>query len=181
VNPEPANAPAVAPRKGLYLTRHWRGQLSLFKSFWLDAIGLSVVTFSLSALGAGYLAGIYRREPSFAVTLIVTVFILGICILMWSLVGLWRSARGYKGRRIWSVSARVVTLGWLGLIIVYWISVSHTLLTTYYNCATGRDFGELVPFFVFGPCEVVFYPKHGLVVRRLARDSFGHGIVDPFE
>ena len=129
----------------------------------------------------GYLSGIYRRQPSSAVTLIVMVFAVGICILVWSLVGLWRSARGYKGRRIWSVSARVVTLGWLGLIIVYWISVSHTLLTTYYNCTTGRDFGEIAPLFDLGPCELAFYPKHGLVVRRLARDSFGPGVVDPFQ
>lgn len=181
MDPEPANAPPVAPRQGSYLTRHWRGQLSLFKSFWLDAIALSVVIFPLSAVVTGYLSGIYHRQPSLAVTSIVVVLAVGICVLVWSLVGLWRSARGYQGWRIWSVSARVVTLGWLGLITLYWISVSHTLLTTYYNCTTGRDFGEIAPFFVLGPCEVAFYPKHGLVVRRRAHDSFGRGVVDPFE
>lgn len=181
MNAEPADALAVAPRKGLYLTRHWRGQLSLFKSFWLDAIALGVVIFPLAALASGLIGAHFQRQPGLAVILIEVVFVVPVCILVWSVVGSWRAAGRYAGRRIWSVLARIVTLCWFALIVATWIGPPHKLITTYYNCTTGRDFGELAPFFQFEACEVAWYPKHGLVVRRLAHDSFGRPAVDLFK
>jgi hypothetical protein len=68
-----------------------------------------------------------------------------------------------------------------GLISFLWITSSQTLITTYYNCTTGKDFGEVAPFFDLGPCELAVYPKHGFVVRRRARSPLGGHVVDPFE
>jgi hypothetical protein len=167
------------PRKGSYFVRHWRGELSLAKSFWLDDVALGVVVF----FGTGFLLGIlafeFHQQPGLAVVLIVSILFVGICTFVWSLIGLWRSACNYAGRRIWSVLARLVTVVWLGLVGLSWITASQKLITTYYNCTTGRDFGELLPFFDPGPCEVAWYPKSGLVVRRLARTPYG--VIERFE
>lgn len=151
------------------------------KTFWLDDIALSVVGFVLTAVIAGILSLRFQRQPGTAVTLIVSMFFLVICSFVWALVGLWRSSRFYAGWRIWPVLARLVTAVWLGALSLFWIVLSQTLVTTYYNCTTGRDFGELAPFLEMGPCEILWYPKHGIVVRRLGRTHSGQAVVDPFE
>jgi len=181
MNPEPANAPLVARRRGSYFTRHWRGELSLLTSFLLNLIALSVVISPLAAFVAGLIGAHFQRQPGLAVILIEAVFAVPVCILVWSVVGAWRAARRYAGLRVWSVLARIVMVCWFALIVVTWIGPSYKLITTHRNCTTGRDFGELTPFFEFGPCEVAWYEKHGLVVRRLGRQSsFGGAVIDIF-
>ena len=174
--PEPTKIPATNQGSESYLARHWRGELSLAKTFWLDGIALSVAVFFLAAAIEEILFRHFQREPGLTVLLIVTTFLIGLCSFIWSLVGLWRSARSFAGSRIWSVLARLVAVVWLGLVSLFWITSSQTLITTYYNCTTGRDFGELARFFNLGPCEVAWYPKRGLVVRRLDRSSFGPAV-----
>ena len=180
--PEQTKTAENEQRKGLYLIRHWRGKLSLPVSFWLNDIALSVVMYLLTLFSAATLAARFHQQPSVAVVLIVGTFLISTCILVWSLIGFWRSARAYAGWRVWSILARVVTVAWLGLVALFWITASDKLVTTYFNCTTGRDYGEVAPFFDLGPCEVAWYAKHGLVVRRLGRGApFGMPVPDLFE
>jgi hypothetical protein len=173
--------PATEQTRRSYVTRHWRGEVSLAKSFWLDTVALSILIFFLTLLFAGYVAATFRREPGHAVLLIVVAFLIGLCSFVWSVVGLKRSARSYKGLRVWAVLAAIVTIPALGLMCLFWVSTAQTLIRTYYYCTTGEDFGELAPLLDAGaPCEVAFRKKQGLVVRRLAWSPSGR-LEDPFD
>jgi hypothetical protein len=158
-----------------YLARHWRGELSLGKSFWANDILFSSMVLFIILVSTRFIFERFRLEPSIAVALIVSMRCIAISSLVWAFVGLWRSARAYEGPRIWSVLARVVTALWLGGISLGAIISSQTLITTYINCTTGRDIGDLATLFApVGSCEVAWYPKHGLVVRRLWRGPTGN-------
>jgi hypothetical protein len=179
--PKPMSVPATEQNRGSYLARHWYGKLSLAKSFWFNALVFGIIIFYSLLFVNITLFGLFRDEPDLAVVLIVSSSFIGICSLVWALVGLWRSAYFYMGRRTWSVLARLVTVVWLGWIGLYWFGFLQTLITTYFDCTLGRDLGKLAPLFTTGPCEVAWYPKHGLVVRRFRRSSLVGGGLGPVE
>jgi hypothetical protein len=86
------------------IIRLWRGEIALWKSFWLFGVG------------GGALIGL----PIFATMLALTdvpddttasifVFALGFLLayLIWVFVGIWRAANSYSGNRTWSIFAKV--------------------------------------------------------------------------
>src|SRR5208282_6161526 len=98
-----------------YIVRHWRGDLSLPVSYWINGWLLST----------GYLAGTVSitsyPSPSieYAVGLLI-VIALGFAVQVWQLIGIWRSACKHterRGRKIWACMAQVsVVFGWLSLV-----------------------------------------------------------------
>ena len=176
---EPAKTTATPRASGSYFARHWRGELSTAKSLWLNGVALSVLVFFSVIIMADVLTIWFRGQPARAVTLIVGVFLIAICISLWSLIGLYRTERSHKGERRLLSLARALTVIWLGYVSLGWVWSAKTLITTYYNCTTGADFGPTANFFNLGPCEVAEYPHDGLVVRRLPR-SYDRLFQDPF-
>jgi hypothetical protein len=86
------------------IIRLWRGEMALWKTFWL--------------FGAG--GGLFLGLPILAALLALTdvpeddtalwfVLALGFLLiyLIWVFVGIWRAANGYGGESVWAVLAKV--------------------------------------------------------------------------
>jgi len=110
--------PAQKNEKGNYFRRHWRGELSLGVSYWangfLGNILLLAAIYSLAGLASrsshdysfvGYWAGVYG---------------IALSVVIWQLVGIWRSADNHvvkTGRKFWAGAAKVaVALGFLRFV-----------------------------------------------------------------
>jgi hypothetical protein len=94
-----------------YIARHWRGDLSLAVSYWINGW----------LFGTGYIVGtiIITDHPSPSITYAIGLLIvsaLGFALQVWQLIGIWRSASKHTergGRRIWAFLAQLgVILGW---------------------------------------------------------------------
>jgi|GEM_PF-3016104 len=87
-----------------YLTRHWRGDLSLTKAIWLTGLLGLPVAIVLWALQGGMTAlaattqEVYEQELYYAIAILI--FPAGVIpFLMWWAVGALRSARNSKGKK----------------------------------------------------------------------------------
>jgi hypothetical protein len=116
---EPQFRPAISglQARRSYFIRHWRGQLSLPVSYWINSVlGTVSVVFVSALVGA-----LVQPTESLLtwVFLIFTVWIFAIVVTVWQLVGVWRSAGNHKSRggsSFWAGAARfMVCLGFLSL------------------------------------------------------------------
>ncbi|MET0348940.1 MAG: hypothetical protein ABW067_04035, partial [Rhizobacter sp.] len=110
---EPARVPDAPPPSRNYIVRHWRGELGLPLSYWVNGAllghGLSslLVTFG-QELEAGDATGLRTLS---AFNLLSIVFALATSI--WGGVGIWRSASRHVergGQRVWALLARVAVV-----------------------------------------------------------------------
>jgi hypothetical protein len=106
-------AGATATRRNSYIARHWRGELSLAKSFWLNGF---VIGFISRVLFSGLLtASQFLGSANVVVPVFFALQALNILVVVWILVGIWRAASNYAGRRLWAILAKiVVVIGVLG-------------------------------------------------------------------
>jgi amino acid transporter len=124
-------------RRVPYVGRHWRGEFSLPKSYWINGVlvfGLGcnfVLLLATTVTAALFLSA---GNPALATFAIVLELALNISAYVWALVGIWRSAKKYEGPRIWSILARVavalgilVTLGRLGQDVQFLEKVRATI------------------------------------------------------
>jgi len=108
-------------RKSFYLLRHWRGQLGLGVSFWINFLLLFVIAiFSMTLLGA--MLGI-ETEPGAARLAIIAAFLAVAALFIWQAVGVWRSGSRrireggsrwptYLARGVLACAALVLALKW---------------------------------------------------------------------
>lgn len=118
----PARGDAMtAPQKGgSYFARHWRGELSLPRSYWLNGVlifGIGCNLLFVIATAVTVLA--LRSNPGAAITLLLGEQALDITAYVWALVGTWRAATYYEGRRFWAVLARI------GIVLGVLVSIGH--------------------------------------------------------
>ncbi len=79
-----------------YVARHWRGELPLWQSFWVNwLLGGGICSLMLEA---ALLSG------RFALAAIIGIMVV-IPYGIWSVVGTWRAAVRYPGPRAWSILA----------------------------------------------------------------------------
>ncbi|MFT7771973.1 hypothetical protein [Roseateles sp.] len=117
--PKPGRVPrpASAPKTG-YFTRHWRGELSLVRSYWLNNF---LVAAPLALLLTGLMSWISVKGDSLQLSAIVVLlgFPLLVVLDVWCLVGTWRAATAYlrhHGSLLWGWLARItLVLGTLQL------------------------------------------------------------------
>ncbi|WEK29386.1 MAG: hypothetical protein P0Y58_21135 [Candidatus Pseudomonas phytovorans] len=97
--------PSPARPRASYFIRHWRGELSLARSFWVNSVLLSAIWLPLLGLEP-----LVRKYPpgvgSLGILLVAFAAILVFMIAMsiWQGVGTWRSARRHRaqgGRMLW--------------------------------------------------------------------------------
>tara|TARA_B100001027_G_scaffold93453_1_gene64091 strand:+ start:151 stop:477 length:327 start_codon:yes stop_codon:yes gene_type:complete len=91
-------------KKSNLFTSFWNGDVSLVKSYWLVGVILSIVyvlavTFIVIAIGIPF----------------DSVIALYIPWVIYTTVGIWRSADKYKGPKHWSILAKVAVIA--GIII----------------------------------------------------------------
>jgi hypothetical protein len=117
--------PGLPGKQGGYLARHWRGELKLPLSFWVNGVLLNLLVdlALLELIFARHPAGPPNAYGWFAMlALMVSMTI----VTVWQLVGIWRSAQRHsaRGRPLWGRLARVaVIIGW-----VKWFRTAWTLI-----------------------------------------------------
>lgn len=127
-----------------YIIAHWRGELSLAISFWVNGFLVNLLSSPVwTAFEATY-GGMYKR-PSWSV--VAAFGVLAICSLavsVWQLVGIWRSAGRHikETRRLfWALAAQfTVFTGFLGLVGT--TIVFATAIHTQTQLVTGELLGE---------------------------------------
>jgi len=144
--PASADAPYVETEvKGLYVMRHWRGQLSLPVSYWINGTLLGML------LGAALPALKGLLGISDSLRQVALFFVATICIVylswLWSFVGIWRSAGRHAqrgGSAFWGYAARgSVMLGVFGAV-VQMVTIYGPQLREFTMLAMGKDtMGEI--------------------------------------
>ncbi|ALM82094.1 ATP-dependent Clp protease proteolytic subunit [Bordetella sp. N] len=116
-----AAAPTAAvPRRGNYFLRHWRGQLSLWVTFWINGFVFGLLFLCLHAYVSLSMKG---TAPLQWLSLeSVAALALGLLGLLWWGVGMWRCADrrlagGWARKRALMVQIMLVCLAWLTLEI----------------------------------------------------------------
>ncbi|SDO06582.1 hypothetical protein SAMN05444050_3127 [Afipia sp. GAS231] len=108
--------PLPPPPSNNYFARHWRGELSLPKSYWVNGLvfGL-IVGAAIASIGYGVNSRGEAQPMVWLVTLVGSWVIVAL-FTMWQAVGVWRSATRYKasGKHFWGGLAKTVTV--LGVI-----------------------------------------------------------------
>ena len=101
--------------------RAWRGELPLWKVFWLYGIGVSGVMITFYALGF-YLDHVALRQ---ALLLFFAPY------TFWILVSVWRCANN-TDNQFWSVIARLLAVAWAINSVLAIAFVQINLITHYY-------------------------------------------------
>jgi hypothetical protein len=108
------------PKSNSYVARHWRGELSLSRSWWINGallFGIGVNAAAVIAITLTLL--VLRGTPALAVILALGELFLQVTALVWTIVGIWRAASRYSGRKLWAVWAKAgVCLGMVYSILV---------------------------------------------------------------
>lgn len=124
--------------QGPYWLRHWRGQLSLVRSYWVNGALVNIV---LSISQAMLLAAAQSRNLFLIAWAFLAFVAFSIVLRVWSFVGIWRSAGRHPergGSQTWAWVARAVMV--LGAFILIaqsprlWLQVREMALI-----ATGND------------------------------------------
>ena len=122
-----------------YLTKHWYGEHSLAKSYWIN-------TFLLNIIIGLLFEQIFSRfnmdsNPQLGAIAIILSWIAIILIAVWQIVGVWRSARYYTKHtyKIWGKAAQVLMVfGTIGLISTVF-NVMIPQVKEFTLIATGED------------------------------------------
>lgn len=109
-------APLGGPRQRNYFQRHWRGELSLPVSYWLNGFIVGFPAALLIWLTGEAFAQITQDDvqPGLMLGVVIVLWACAGALTTWQQVGIWRSARSYKGPRVWPVLARVAAI--LGIV-----------------------------------------------------------------
>ena len=97
------------------ITRLWRGEITLWKTFWLFGVG----------------GGLALELPIFSVMMALTdvpddttalVFLSALSFLLvyltWVFVGIWRASSRYQGEKIWAVLAKIAVVAETAKIVL---------------------------------------------------------------
>jgi hypothetical protein len=110
------------PLSKSYIARHWRGELSLPRSYWINAVLLNIAfRFAITLLAEIGMAVLHTNVwAGLAVTVAAyALMMLWLVVGIWQLVGLWRSATYYVGWPVWAGIVKLqVILGWLAYLIL---------------------------------------------------------------
>jgi hypothetical protein len=123
-----------------YLVRHWRGELPLATSYWVNGILVSGTV----SIGAALLsrAADFPSAPRFWSVFAIGLWIAALTGALWQVVGVWRSAGRHAsngGSAGWGTAARVaVVLGAIQLVVVFGTQAVPQI-AEYGRMALGRD------------------------------------------
>jgi hypothetical protein len=132
--PVEESVPAPEDPDANYFVRHWRGELSLPMSYWINGWGATLLLSALIFVANKVLDDVSLRAAAAAAIGLNALLLLATC---WSSVGTWRSA-GYHvargGASGWAVTVQVlVVLGAIGTVTNFFLYVlpqmkEHTLI-----------------------------------------------------
>lgn len=109
--------PIAAPAKGgSFVARHWRGDISLPKSYWLNGVllfglGINAILAIVFLIAVNLL--LHNLGAAWGIGIVYIALNCGAWV--WAVVGVWRSASKYQGPRVWSVLAKIAIV--LGVVV----------------------------------------------------------------
>lgn len=119
---------------GSYFARHWRGNLSLPRSWWVNDVILQTLGCNLLVIAAVFVVLLsFHSQSSFLNTLAVGE-LLNTSVLIWALVGTWRAAGRYQGPHVWSTLSRIGMC--LGVVIS--VGIPAEILMEWHRLVYGR-------------------------------------------
>lgn len=98
-----------AQKKVGYIRKHWRGELNLDVSFWINVFLVNLVLKLGEPLSVEF---IHNPVTTARVTIIYSVFVITI-LYPWQIIGLWRSCNSHieiYGKRFWARTAQVLVV-----------------------------------------------------------------------
>ena len=113
----PEASGAVRPsQSNSYIARHWRGEMTLPRSYWINGVLIFGFGINLFVAAISFAAAVALANSGAVVVLIVAASLaLNIVGYIWALVGTWRSAGRYTGPKVWSILARIAMA--LGVLV----------------------------------------------------------------
>jgi len=148
--PPPAAAPSAAPdppvqqptqqRRRNYFVRHWRGELSLPVSYWVNGSLLTLLLVAI--LTAIRKTQLFEELGGEGTGLwILAVLMLSVSFAVWQSIGIWRSADEHPSRggsKGWAIAAKVVVI--LGFIRLATFTLQEVpLMVEGFRLALGND------------------------------------------
>lgn len=124
--------------EGSYLQRHWRGQLPLARSYWVNGVAVNIILTIAALVATGFGTSRYLQAFAWA---FLGLIALTIVLRTWSLVGIWRSAGRHAARggsTFWGFVARIMVV--LGVLVFLAQTPALWLQTKEFaQIAVGRD------------------------------------------
>ncbi|WP_441967017.1 hypothetical protein [Microvirga sp. 2MCAF38] len=119
--PESASTQAAARKSSIsgskqfnnFIARHWRGEFPLWVSYWIFGFVANIACLAFATLIGAALSHANGYNPIGILATIVSVWLGLALILIWQLVGIWRSANGHinqKKSSIWAGLAKFAVL-----------------------------------------------------------------------
>ena len=111
--------------KGNYFIRHWRGELSLPVSFWVNLVLLSILSIPVTQIVVPYIQTLFSSVASIIIFRVLCTIIL-IILAFWQPVGVWRSASRHPRQgcsKFWAVLAKIVAVLWLIIVVATIVTV----------------------------------------------------------
>jgi hypothetical protein len=137
--PLPPPFPPRAVRSRNYLVRHWRGELSLPVSYWLNGT-VSGVVVGLVIGGMAYLINWQGdAEPVVWLSTLIASWILAALLTIWQAVGVWRAAIRYRqsGKDFWGGVAQMLTVAGLLVFPYDFATIGVPQLAGIYEIVSG--------------------------------------------
>ena len=135
----PPPLPPQAVRSHNYVVRHWRGELSLPVSYWLNGTASGLVV-GLVIGGMAYLINWQGdAEPVVWLSTLIASWILAALLMIGQAVGVWRSAIRYRqsGKDFWGGVAQMLTVAGLLVFPYDFATVGLPQLAGIYEIVSG--------------------------------------------
>ena len=139
-SPRPSDQPSHKPPRGSYFARHWRGELSLPVSYWVNSFLISAVFLMVIAIVPW--DDFVSKSPKLYSVAIIALWVVLAITTLWQLVGTWRSADKYlnEGKsKLWGNFAKVAVVLGLFRAATDFVSAGIPQITEYAKIATGED------------------------------------------
>lgn len=127
-----------------HFKQHWRGDLPLWVSFWVNYFLLNIFLYLLIAVVLmGQMNGQYPAQADPAYIIRFYLILIGVQLIVvypWQIIGLWRASDKYrkeKNKTLWPLLAQAVVI--VGLI---WVIAKFTSDWENYKNLYGLGFDE---------------------------------------
>jgi hypothetical protein len=115
-----------------FISRHWRGEYSLPRAYWLNGVVITYIAVIVCAVASSLLMAFllgFMDKPYRDDAFLPLFYVLAFPIVVWGSVGAWRSATHHHNR-FWGRTAKVfIVLGWLSNLGQTSKEFDHTIAT----------------------------------------------------
>lgn len=165
----PAMTARSPARRSRYIAAHWRGELSLAQSYWVNCLLVSVAMRIINIALTGGLSSTHVSLTA-ALVVIVAFVLLSVVVTVWQVVGTLRSA-AFSGSR-WAILVNILmVLSLLGLLSTLIVNV-RTIEAIARGAAEQRRFGQYTIGIDAGGTAIITNGTIGVGYAQAVIDAF---------